>query len=163
MPYRARVATASARAGAERAETFGAPAGAARPELLVSAEASANLVVAAHPAGRRAVPGLGARPRRAGRVLGTIAGDDTVLVISRDPTGGDALAATLLALADRDRRSPSRPRAISRIRTSPRGAPRPSRRWFRPLDGTADSREGGATTLGRPSDPQTRPRAGEPN
>ena len=33
-------------------------------------------------------------------VLGTVAGDDTVLVISRDPAGGDALARRILALAD---------------------------------------------------------------
>ena len=33
-------------------------------------------------------------------VLGTIAGDDTVLVIGRDPAGGDALARRFLALAD---------------------------------------------------------------
>ena len=32
-------------------------------------------------------------------MLGTIAGDDTVLVIGRDPAGGDALARRLLALA----------------------------------------------------------------
>ena len=36
-------------------------------------------------------------------VLGTIAGDDTVLVIGRDPAGGDALARRFLALADHDR------------------------------------------------------------
>ncbi len=34
-------------------------------------------------------------------ILGTVAGDDTVLVIARDPQGGDALAAQLLALAER--------------------------------------------------------------
>jgi transcriptional regulator of arginine metabolism len=33
-------------------------------------------------------------------VLGTIAGDDTVLVISREPKGGDALAQRLLSLAN---------------------------------------------------------------
>ena len=33
-------------------------------------------------------------------VLGTIAGDDTVLLVSRDPAGGDRLAARLLDLAD---------------------------------------------------------------
>ena len=43
-------------------------------------------------------------PRRSTRpssadVLGTIAGDDTVLVIGRDPAGGDALARRFLALA----------------------------------------------------------------
>ncbi len=35
-----------------------------------------------------------------GDVLGTIAGDDTVLVIGRDPAGGDELARRFLALAD---------------------------------------------------------------
>jgi transcriptional regulator of arginine metabolism len=33
-------------------------------------------------------------------VLGTIAGDDTVLVVSRDPAGGTQLAAYFLSLAD---------------------------------------------------------------
>ena len=32
-------------------------------------------------------------------VLGTIAGDDTVLLVTRDPPGGDAMAARFLALA----------------------------------------------------------------
>jgi transcriptional regulator of arginine metabolism len=32
-------------------------------------------------------------------VLGTIAGDDTIVVISRDPLGGPALAAELLELS----------------------------------------------------------------
>ena len=34
-------------------------------------------------------------------ILGTVAGDDTVLVIARDPAGGDDLARALLRLADR--------------------------------------------------------------
>ena len=34
-------------------------------------------------------------------ILGTVAGDDTVLVISRDPAGGADLAAALLRLAER--------------------------------------------------------------
>ena len=34
-------------------------------------------------------------------ILGTVAGDDTVLVIARDPTGGADLARALLRLADR--------------------------------------------------------------
>ena len=33
-------------------------------------------------------------------VLGTIAGDDTVLVMTRDPKGGDAVARRLLNLAE---------------------------------------------------------------
>ena len=34
-------------------------------------------------------------------ILGTVAGDDTVLVIARDPAGGADLAQALLRLADR--------------------------------------------------------------
>jgi transcriptional regulator of arginine metabolism len=70
-------------------------------ELLISAEASANMVVLRTPAGAAqflaSVLDHAAWPS----ILGTVAGDDTVLVISRDPTGGDALAAQLLALAER--------------------------------------------------------------
>ena len=72
-------------------------------ELLTSAEASANLVVLRTPAGAAqflaSVIDHAAMPA----VLGTVAGDDTVLVIARDPVGGDALAAEFLALADRRR------------------------------------------------------------
>ena len=34
-------------------------------------------------------------------ILGTVAGDDTVLVISRDPAGGAEVAGALLRLAER--------------------------------------------------------------
>ncbi len=34
-------------------------------------------------------------------ILGTVAGDDTVLVITRDPTGGAAVAGALLRQAER--------------------------------------------------------------
>jgi transcriptional regulator of arginine metabolism len=69
-------------------------------ELLVSAEASANLVVLRTPPG--AAQFLASALDKAGltAALGTIAGDDTVLVIGREPDGGPALAARLLALAD---------------------------------------------------------------
>jgi transcriptional regulator of arginine metabolism len=33
-------------------------------------------------------------------VLGTVAGDDTILVVARDPRGGNALARHFLALAN---------------------------------------------------------------
>ena len=39
--------------------------------------------------------------------MGTIAGDDTVLVVSRDPDGGPALADRLRALAERTPRLPT--------------------------------------------------------
>ena len=69
-------------------------------DLLVSAAA------AAHQNGHTTPPGaanfLASALDKAdlGDVLGTIAGDDTVLVISRDPKGGDALAQRLLDLAN---------------------------------------------------------------
>ncbi|HEY7048408.1 MAG TPA: arginine repressor [Jatrophihabitantaceae bacterium] len=67
-------------------------------ELLVSAEASANLVVLRTPPG--AAHFLASALDRAGlpEVLGTIAGDDTILVVARDPSGGQALADHLLHL-----------------------------------------------------------------
>ena len=69
------------------------------PELLMSAEASANLVVLRTPPG--AAQFLASAVDHAGHpgILGTIAGDDTVLVIGREPTGGAALAAHFTELA----------------------------------------------------------------
>lgn len=69
-------------------------------ELLVSAEASANLVVVRTPPGaaqflascldRSILPDL----------LGTIAGDDTIMLITRTADGGEGLASRLLDLAE---------------------------------------------------------------
>ena len=72
-------------------------------ELMTSAEASANLVVLRTPAG--AAPFLASVIDHAAlpSVLGTVAGDDTVLLIARDPAGGDAVAADFLRLASRRR------------------------------------------------------------
>ena len=68
-------------------------------ELLVSAEASANLVVLRTPPGAAQFLASALDKADYAEVLGTIAGDDTVLLIVRDPKGGDALARRLLALA----------------------------------------------------------------
>jgi arginine repressor len=62
-------------------------------ELLTSAEASANLVVLRTPAGAAQFLASAIDHAAWPAILGTVAGDDTVLVISRDPTGGDDLAA----------------------------------------------------------------------
>jgi arginine repressor len=72
-------------------------------ELLTSAEASANLVVLRTPAGAAQFLASAIDHAAWPAILGTVAGDDTVLVIARDPAGGDALAANFLALADRRR------------------------------------------------------------
>jgi transcriptional regulator of arginine metabolism len=69
-------------------------------ELLVSAEASANLVVLRTPPGAAQFLASAFDKAEFTEILGTIAGDDTVLVIGRDPRGGDDLARRILALAD---------------------------------------------------------------
>jgi transcriptional regulator of arginine metabolism len=68
-------------------------------ELLVSADASANLVVLRTPPGAAQFLASALDRAALADVVGTIAGDDTVMVIARDPTGGAALAARLLDLA----------------------------------------------------------------
>ena len=67
-------------------------------ELLISAEASANLVVLRTPPG--AAHFLASAVDRAGlpEILGTIAGDDTILVVTRDPAGGQPIAQRFLDL-----------------------------------------------------------------
>jgi transcriptional regulator of arginine metabolism len=70
-------------------------------ELLVSAEASANLVVLRTPPGAANFLASALDKADLGPVLGTIAGDDTVLVISRDPAGGRDVVRRLMALAGR--------------------------------------------------------------
>ncbi|GIG38600.1 arginine repressor [Cellulomonas phragmiteti] len=68
-------------------------------ELLVTAEASGNLVVLRTPPGAAQFLASAIDHSVLPTVLGTIAGDDTVLVISREPGGGEALAARFLGLA----------------------------------------------------------------
>jgi transcriptional regulator of arginine metabolism len=82
-------------------------------ELLISAEASANLVVLRTPAGAAQLLASAIDHADWKTVLGTVGGDDTVLVISRHATGGADLAAALLKLASRpghaaDRRDAAR-------------------------------------------------------
>jgi transcriptional regulator of arginine metabolism len=72
-------------------------------ELLTSAEASANLVVLRTPAGAAQFLASAIDHAAWPAILGTVAGDDTVLVIARDPLGGDILAAEFRRLADRRR------------------------------------------------------------
>ena len=68
-------------------------------ELLVSTDASANLAVLRTPPG--AAQYLASALDRASLpdVVGTIAGDDTILVIAREPTTGAQLAAKIEELA----------------------------------------------------------------
>ena len=70
-------------------------------DLLTSAEGSANLAVVRTPPG--AAQFLASALDKVGLpdVLGTIAGDDTLLVVSRRPDVGAALADRLRAMAER--------------------------------------------------------------
>ncbi|GAA1218822.1 arginine repressor [Prauserella alba] len=70
-------------------------------ELLVSAEGSSNLTVVRTPPGAAQFLASAIDRAALGEVLGTIAGDDTVMVIAREPGGGPALARLLTELADR--------------------------------------------------------------
>ncbi len=72
-------------------------------ELMTSAEASANLVVLRTPAGAAQFLASVIDHAALPSILGTVAGDDTVLIIARDPVGGDALAADFLRWAERRR------------------------------------------------------------
>lgn len=69
-------------------------------ELVVGVEASANLVIVRTPPG--AAQFLASCIDHGGLdgVIGSVAGDDTVLLITKDPTGGEAVAESLLMLAD---------------------------------------------------------------
>jgi transcriptional regulator of arginine metabolism len=68
-------------------------------ELMVSAEASANIAVLRTPPGASNFLASALDRAALPQVLGTIAGDDTILVVSRDPLGGNELVRRLLELA----------------------------------------------------------------
>lgn len=72
-------------------------------EVLVSAEASANLVVLRTPPG--AAQYFASAIDRVGweSILGTIAGDDTIMVICRDPEGGEAIADQFVQMSENAR------------------------------------------------------------
>lgn len=71
-------------------------------ELLITAEASANLVMLRTPPGAAQYFASVIDQSTMHQVLGTIAGDDTIMVVTRDPRGGQDLAEHFLALTSRD-------------------------------------------------------------
>ena len=70
-------------------------------ELLVTAEASGNLVVLRTPPGAADFLASAIDHAEYPEVLGCIAGDDTIMVISRDPNGATALSHMFLEIAGR--------------------------------------------------------------
>ncbi|MFN2626188.1 MAG: arginine repressor [Mycobacteriales bacterium] len=69
-------------------------------DLLVTAEASANLVVVRTPPGGAQFVASALDRAALPAVIGTIAGDDTVLVICRAASGGRDVARSLVRLAE---------------------------------------------------------------
>ncbi|MFC7405416.1 arginine repressor [Georgenia alba] len=74
-------------------------------EVLVSADTAANQVVLRTPPGAAQLLASAIDHSVLPGVLGSIAGDDTVLVVTRDPHGAQALTERLLELAGRHRRT----------------------------------------------------------
>lgn len=72
-------------------------------ELLVSADHSGNLVVLRTPPGGAHFLASSIDHSLLSTVIGTIAGDDTVLLVTREPDGGAAVADELLVAAERAR------------------------------------------------------------
>jgi len=68
-------------------------------ELLVTAESSANLVVLRTPPGAAQFLASAVDAADLPDLLGTIAGDDTVLLVTREPDAGRRVADRFLALA----------------------------------------------------------------
>jgi len=110
--YMRAAATIAGLSGFAAGTATAATAGLARvaADLLLSAEASGNLVVLRTPPGAAQLMASMIDRTSMQAVLGTVAGDDTVLVVARDPDGGNDLANLLLRLAERRRRTEAGPR-----------------------------------------------------
>jgi len=94
-------------------------------ELLVTARASANLVVVRTPSGAANYLASAIDHADEPDILGTIAGDDTIMIITAGAQQSRALASRLLALADREKIDPIRESAPT---TDPR---RPNQSSYR--------------------------------
>jgi transcriptional regulator of arginine metabolism len=123
--FRRSAATIAGLSGFAAGTATAATAGLARvaADLLLSAEASGNLVVLRTPPGAAQLMASMIDRTAMQAVLGTVAGDDTVLVVARDPAGGNDLAALLLRLADR-RRGAQSPAELLPV-SPPFGRPEP--------------------------------------
>ncbi len=69
-------------------------------DVLVSVDSSANIVVLRTPPGGAQYLASAIDRSDWPDVIGTVAGDDTVILITRAPTGGADVAAAVLALVD---------------------------------------------------------------
>ena len=76
-------------------------------ELLVTARVSANLVVVRTPSGAANYLASAIDHADEADIMGTIAGDDTIMIITSGEPQSQALASRLLALAGRQRATPN--------------------------------------------------------
>lgn len=74
-------------------------------DLIISVEASGNLAVVRTPPGGAQLLASSLDHSGIKEIIGTIAGDDTVLVVSRKATGGGQLAKELLAFSTAGKRA----------------------------------------------------------
>ncbi len=72
-------------------------------ELVVRVDHSANIVVVRTPPGAAQFFASAVDHTLRSTVIGTVAGDDTVLLVTRDPDGGASVADELLALVENRR------------------------------------------------------------
>ncbi len=75
-------------------------------ELLLSAEGSANIAVLRTPPGAAQFLASAIDQTRLLSILGTIAGDDSIMVVSRDADGGPALASDFIGYAEQEPKTP---------------------------------------------------------
>ncbi len=87
-------------------------------ELLVTARASANLVVVRTPSGAANYLASAIDHADEPGILGTIAGDDTIMIITAGARQSRALASRLLALAGRERPDPPGSTNLGRMHRS---------------------------------------------
>lgn len=71
-------------------------------ELLLAADASANIAVLRTPPGAAQFLASVIDQARLNFVLGTIAGDDAIMVVTRDPNGGQQVAQTFIGYAEQE-------------------------------------------------------------
>ncbi len=83
-------------------------------EWVVEARCSANLVVLRTPPGSAHVVGSALDRSGFPGVIGTVAGDDTVLVVTSEPSGGATVAGRLAEVAGLGTPSPDRPAPVWR-------------------------------------------------
>ena len=88
-------------------------------ELLVSADHSANLVVLRTPPGGAHFLASAIDHSLLTSVIGTIAGDDTVMLVTKSPDGGSVVAAELLTAAESARSEPLSSPSVSPAPASP--------------------------------------------